>query len=445
MSNIINVKEERNVLSFVGEVFNIVANSTNFYLKFELDNEWKLNNVITVIFNFDGQYVYVELDEDRKCQIPPTNASKIWFCITTEPDEVSKLSSTILSLDVEPSGETDITDIEFYRNTHNNLMGVVQNLLTGNGISAKYAEVAETAKVSQTQVSLTGDEEIDGVKNFTGILKHNSFIVPNCDEIGAPNLIFNANFKINQRGESVYTRNGSDIYTVDRWGLFKGNGTFQVSTCSLTGTDETQPTVFAQWIEDSKLPLLGKDVTASATINGVRYSGTVTLPETYKSDYIVNIAETEDFVFRLYVKRLQLKVSVQFLVNNGVTITLGCVKVEASSYQTKYVERSTAEDLALCQRYFQRLYLYSVGYGATSDKIQFFMNTATPLRNASSVYFVEYPSIIKDGVKTEATNITINKYSNNGVVFLLSGSNFAVNEPYTLVAGILYIDGEYYL
>ena len=37
MSNIINVKEERNVLSFVGEVFDIVANSSNFYLKFELD------------------------------------------------------------------------------------------------------------------------------------------------------------------------------------------------------------------------------------------------------------------------------------------------------------------------------------------------------------------------------------------------------------------------
>ena len=128
MSNIINVKEERNILSFSGEVLKVVKNSTNFYLKFELDAEWELNTIVTAIFNFDGKNIYVELDENRMCQIPPTNSSRIWFCLTAEPDEVSKLSSTILSLDVEESGETDLSNVEEYRNTHSNMMGVVQNL-----------------------------------------------------------------------------------------------------------------------------------------------------------------------------------------------------------------------------------------------------------------------------------------------------------------------------
>ena len=37
MSNIINVKEDRNVLSFEGEVFDLVANSTNFHLRFSFE------------------------------------------------------------------------------------------------------------------------------------------------------------------------------------------------------------------------------------------------------------------------------------------------------------------------------------------------------------------------------------------------------------------------
>ena len=75
MSNIINVKEERNVLTFVGDVFDIVANSSNFYLSFDLDEEWLKCSIITVIFDFDGEKCCVELLEDRTCQIPQTNSS----------------------------------------------------------------------------------------------------------------------------------------------------------------------------------------------------------------------------------------------------------------------------------------------------------------------------------------------------------------------------------
>ena len=140
-----------------------------------------LNKIITVIFNFDGRYEYVELDENRMCQIPPTNSSRIWFCITTEPDDVSRLSSTILSLDVEASGETNTEQVEAYQYAHASMLGLVQNLLTGN-VNAKEAEFAVEAGVSRTQVSLTGDEEVAGEKNFLGTIKHNSNIVPDCKE-----------------------------------------------------------------------------------------------------------------------------------------------------------------------------------------------------------------------------------------------------------------------
>ena len=445
MSNIINVKEERNVLSFVGEVFSIVANSSNFHLKFELDSEWDLNKIITVIFNFDGRYEYVELDENRMCQIPPTNSSRIWFCITTEPDDVSRLSSTILSLDVEASGETNTEQVEAYQYAHASMLGLVQNLLTGN-VNAKEAEFAVEAGVSRTQVSLTGDEEVAGEKNFLGTIKHNSNIVPDCKEISNPNLIINPDFKINQREKATTTRSGEDVYTADRWGLFYGNGKFQVSTHKLTGLDETQPTVFGQWVEGSEDFIYGETITISATINNVRYSKTITLPETYAEDYINNIYECDEFVFRIYVNKTQKILGVQFLVVNGAVIIINKVKLELSNFETKYVERSLAEEMMLCQRYYQKLHVYSTGQASSTEKIMFIVNIVNPLRMVLRYEFRTLPYIVKDGTKTQVPDsIVMNQLCKNGIMFVLTGSGYAQYEPYTLVGGILTAEGEYYL
>lgn len=451
MSNIINVKEERNILSFSGEVLKVVKNSTNFYLKFELDAEWELNTIVTAIFNFDGKNIYVELDENRMCQIPPTNSSRIWFCLTAEPDEVSKLSSTILSLDVEESGETDLSNVEEYRNTHSNMMGVVQNLLSGN-VSAKNADFANVAGVSLTQVSLTGDEEVAGEKNFTGTIKHNSNRVPDCYEISNPNLIFNANFVVNQRGEFYYARNGEDIYTADRWGIFKGNGKFDVRTHILEGLDETSPTVFGQWIENAHL-LKGKYITVGATINGERYVKTILMPETfvYGEDYIDNIYECDDFVFRIYYfvdSTEEFSVlGVQFIVENGKSITIYDVKVEESSFETKFIERPIAEDLALCQRYFQRVNTWSVGYGLTTEKLVFFAPTPTTMRIVGKIAINTAPYVIENGSRTQMKGtIKFNNLTHNGVQFIYMPTEVSLvkYQHYHICTGNIAIDGEYY-
>lgn len=446
MLNIINVKEERNVLSFVGEVFNIVANSTNFYLKFELDSEWELNSVVTAIFNFDGRYEYVELDEDRMCQIPPTNSSRIWFCLTTEPDEVSKLSSTILSLDVEASGETDLSRVEAYQNTHANLLGLVQNLLTGNNIKAKTADFANVAAVSQSQVSLTGDEEIAGEKNFTGTLKQNSSVVLDYSKISNENLILNPNFTVVSRGSASFTRDGEDIYTADRWGLFKGNGKFIPSSHKLTGLDESQPTVFGQWVENGERFMFGETITVSATINDVRYAKTIQLPETYAEDYINNVYECDDFVFRIYVHKIKKVVGVQFLVVNGVSIKIYNVKLEVSPFETKYVDRSKREEVELCHKFYQELSIYSLGYGMSDGLFRFFVPTEARLRGIVKVNFKLIPKVAKNGELIELSE-TITSYQqvDNGVVLIVQTTDFVQNEIYYLVDGKICVDGEFYL
>lgn len=442
MSNIINVKEERNVLSFEGEVFNLVANSTNFYLKFNLDNEWEQNSVIVAIFNFDGKYEYVELDENRMCQIPPTESSRLWFCITAEPDEVSKLSSTILSLDVEESGNTDLSNVEFYQNTHKNLLGIVQKLLTGDGLVAEYAN---KAAFSESQVSLTGDEDISGVKNFTGGLLQNSNRVLDSSMIAKTNLIKNSNFAINQRGRSIYTRSETDIYTVDRWCIMNGKGSFKNSTRTLTGLDETTPTIFCQWIENSGVLVYEKVITISVDINGVRRSGSLKIDTIGYEDMIYNVFEADGCQVRIYSKWNPKIIGLQFLVENGTAVVLDNVKLEISEYETAYEEPIREEEFRHCSRYYQEIIPAGVGYGSTDHTIIYYIPLGIPLRANGNIVIKAYPRVCINGELVEITNIIPNKVENNIIVFNIIDFPCVKNAPYIIVNGSFYIDAEIYL
>ena len=441
MSNIINVKEERNVLSFVGEVFNLVANSTNFYLKFELDSEWEQNAVVIAIFNFDGKYEYVELDENRMCQIPPTSVSRLWFCITAEPDEVSKLSSTILSLDVEETGDTDLSNVELYQNTHKNLLGIVQKLLDGDVV----VQYASKAGVSESQVSLTGDEEISGVKNFTGTLLQNSNQVLDSSMISKRNLIINSNFSINQRGKSNYTRSGTDMYGHDRWCLMNANGSFKNSTKTLTGLDETGPTILCQWIESSGPMVYEKPITVSVDINGVRRSSTVVIETIGTEDMIYNLFEADGCQVRIYSKLSPKVIGLQFLVENGTAVVLDRIKLEISEYETIYEDPVKSEELRLCSRFYQELIPAGVGYGLSDQTISYYVPLAAPLRAVGSVVVKNYPKVLIDGTATAVTEIVTNKVEGNVAVLNIANFPCVKYTPYSVVNGSLFIDAEFYL
>ena len=443
MSNIINVKEERNVLAFSGDVFDIVANSSNFYLSFDLDEEWSKCSIITAVFDFDGVKCCVELDEERTCQIPPTNSSKILFCISAEPDSNSKLSSTILSLNVEPSASDAVEDELVYQQTHKNLLGLIEDLKNGNGVTAEYANTAGT---SQTQVSLTGDESIAGVKNFTDRITNNSVIVPNADEVSNPNILVNGDFNVCQRSSVRYERIDTDIFCCDHWQLMNGKGMYHKSNKTLECTDETNPIIMTQWVEDYKLLMLGKTLTASATINGVRYSGTALMPEKISEDFIFNVCVTEDFAFRIFARKSSTRMGVQFIVNPGVTVTLAKTKLEESTFATKYVERSTAEENSLCQRYFQRLRINATGYAKSTTEIRYVVPTTVAMRTSGTLQVATSPQLIKDGVKVSPSSNAIALIYGNCVEFkaIVNDGSLVENGVYTLVDGVVYVDAEWY-
>lgn len=262
--------------------------------------------------------------------------------------------------------------------------------------------------------------------------------------LGNHNLLYNSRFFVNQRASSKYTRNGTDIYTADRWILMNGNGTFAPNTKKLVGTDETASTILCQWVEDSKDLLLGNKISISAVINDVYYSGSATLADTVTEDYYLDLVEKDEFILRLYVRKTGKLVGVQFVVEKGVTITIDKVKLEISDFATMYSDRPITEDTVLCQRYYQKIRAYAVGYAKSETQILFFVPTSTPYRNTKTITVSTAPKVIKDGELVTVDSFAISDAVSNGIILTATGSGFATNSAYFLANGFIKIDGEFY-
>lgn len=448
MSNIIKVKEERNALSFEEGETSIVANSTNFYLQFKLDEDWAECEIITAIFDMDGVRHYEELDENYMCQIPATNSGKILFYLTSEPAADKKLSSTVLSLSVEESGDTNLESSPNYKAARNALLTLIEQLQAGE-IQASLAAYATKAGGSETQVSLTGDEVITGEKNFTGTLKSNSVVVPNAMQIVNPNLVVNGDFLVSARGSGIGigTRDGVDMYPIDRWGLFNNNGKFNRMDKSLKGLDENGPVMMCQWIENADTLLYGKTITVSALINSVRRSKTLTLPSSYTADYVENIYEGDDCVFRIYVNKTKKRLGVQFLVENGVTVYLDEIKLELSDFRTRYHAKNYAEEQLLCQRYYQRIKVCAVGYGQNTQKIIFQVPLPTTMVSSKTITVQTAPKVFRDGVEFATVNPSLYQTDANGIIMRVETAgdgDVVAGGLYFMTGGVFEIDGEIY-
>ena len=167
-----------------------------------------------------------------------------------------------------------------------------------------------------------------------------------------PNLLINPDFRINQRGESVYTAAG---YTVDRWQVARdassttGDFTITCSENGLTINNQTNgPIALAQKVEKFSA-LFGKEVTLSASVNGniVSMSGTIQ----NASGTVFQV--TGDFGFISVYVKANTRLSVNVYINSGVTAVLDWIKLEIGGKATMFVAPDPATELAKCQRYYQ--------------------------------------------------------------------------------------------
>ena len=167
-----------------------------------------------------------------------------------------------------------------------------------------------------------------------------------------PNLLINPDFKINQRGETVWNIGTSNKFFVDRWYSARTNLSLSDDGLMLAwnGTDGSDG-----WIQEKveTKALFGKTVTISVNANDKIYTITDTIPET------VNATLHKAFT------GTPLSISLTNHGGNAFAVVLHStsttpslirwIKCELGSVATSFIPPDPATELAKCQRYFIRL------------------------------------------------------------------------------------------
>lgn len=151
--------------------------------------------------------------------------------------------------------------------------------------------------------------------------------------VSNPNIFINPNFRINQRGKSVYTL---AEYTADRWKVDREatikveNGHIEVSAeCSLF-----------QALENYQ-DLLGKTMTFSASTNKGFAKGTIVVNDGHEYFYA-------DDNFQLYHHEKW------FGIYSVTGVVVYWMKLELGVIATQFVTPNPVEELVKCRRYYER-------------------------------------------------------------------------------------------
>lgn len=192
------------------------------------------------------------------------------------------------------------------------------------------------------------------------------------NSISNPNLLINGNFQINQRGNTNYT-NG---YTVDRW-MLTSDSNLQLDvldkgvriTDKSIGTWDNFCTKFDcsdfKHLLGKTLTLTFKLLTPTTKVNQIwgmcrntenehyyfNY-GLMEDPDFYKDGPISIISKT--FTLDQIYSDGYIEFGIQMISNVGNSIEIEWAKLEIGDHLTPFVPRPYAEELALCQRYYER-------------------------------------------------------------------------------------------
>lgn len=176
------------------------------------------------------------------------------------------------------------------------------------------------------------------------------------------NLLHNWDFRnpVNQRGQSSYSGTG---YTIDRWRSGNGFGIVTINNDYITFSANGGNAYLSQYLEQDFSDFAGEIITVSALLsNGTVYSATATLPQ--DKPVSTAIFATVDCVSANLEVAFSVsldKILVQFALTDGNEVDVVAVKLEKGSVSTLANDPPAdyGEQLALCQRYYRKVYLYN--------------------------------------------------------------------------------------
>ena len=213
--------------------------------------------------------------------------------------------------------------------------------------------------------------------------------------VSNPNLLINGDFRVNQRGKTTYTEAGK--YTVDRWKLVSGSVEVKSNGIMLNGT-------IVQKLEHT--PSI--QVVASSNAGTISYSnGAVTLSTT-------------------------------------IATLITYAKLEVGTTATPFSPRPHAEELAMCQRYYQKIRLHSSSTPNSTTTLYALINLPVSLRTKPSLTDIVEPVIRGNGISTTATSIVLNNVFDNGIYLLFYSTELVTNVTFTILNGTISLDAEIY-
>lgn len=183
-------------------------------------------------------------------------------------------------------------------------------------------------------------------------------IVKLADGVSNRNLLDNGYFAdpINQRGQTSYTAAG---YTIDRWRMV-----YLEDDYGLTVNDEfvtlsagsTKETRLDQFFENSSA-YYGETATVSVMLSdGKIYTGTGTIPIPDGKGYVTTFFISRSDVDCLVQAQPTGQLIFRIIAKLGHSVDIAAVKLELGEHSTLKNDAppSKAEELAKCQRFFQR-------------------------------------------------------------------------------------------
>lgn len=251
----------------------------------------------------------------------------------------------------------------------------------------------------------------------------------NIAQLSNPNLLINGDFKVWQRATSFTVT--SEKYTADRWTVLTTNGAYPITVEKVdNGLKLTQSSSAGGYIkykmEDSDLAkLTGKIVTLSYSLNDIIYTNTFTVGP---SNVIVAIPKTGSLTGNI----------------------INWVKLEMGSIATPFVPKPYAEELVLCQRYYESVggsTWYTLGL-VQSDNVTFSI-IFTEKRIGPTITFNEGVYVIRTGTSPYVTSgmptsLLITKKSALVNLVNPNTANIVVGTACYVRDGTAYVDAEIY-
>lgn len=369
MAKIINIIEKDNKLNFEIDHEPIVCGNTNYILHFNFSEEWSKCNQKTAIFVANGESIKI-LFEGNECKVPLfANLDYFKVGLITSDAEGEQLTTTFLKVNMERSAASvDFSEADHYQNYIADIKGMINSLGNGNtvvkdainaekateadhAINADYATVAGSC---ESQVDLTNNQTISGVKNFVGELLSNGKKVAVIDSVSNQNLIVNGDFKINQRGKTNYLEDNK--YTVDRWQLIGGNITVN-SDGSVTHNAALRGQGIRQFIDHPEL-LSGMTTTFTVKTENILDAEMRVMINNVQYSYInSNISDNKYLIMTTIFPELKEsdKVCLELYSRyDNKSVNWIWAKLETGDYIPGFHPRTYAEELLLCKRYYQK-------------------------------------------------------------------------------------------